>query len=251
MKTFGTKSAFTLIELLVVIVIIAVFAAMLLPAGGGSRKARRIICEMNLKQIGENFTAWSQEHQGKFPMQVYAKDGGTLDFIQSGNASVHFLALTNSGLTSVHHDINAYSKDGKNYQTINSYTNYGIEMKALVCPSDSIRRDSLYSKNSISELVDTNISYFVGADATPNNSKSILSGDRNLQMDSAPVKPGLLELSAKSQVGWTEELHFLKSSSGSGGNILFADGHVEYLKPKNLNSAFHNQPLATNRLCVP
>jgi prepilin-type N-terminal cleavage/methylation domain-containing protein len=178
MKTLSAKakiSGLTLIELLVVIFVIAVLAALLFPATGGKRKAQTISCMFNLKQIDESFVAWSKTHYEKLPMQVPSKDGGTLDFIQSGSAVIHFLALTN----------------------------YGVEPKWLVCPSDE-RSDSIYLKKSVSELTDTNISYFVGINATLNNPKSILAGDRNLQIDGLPTKPGLFDLTEKSQVGWTE-----------------------------------------------
>lgn len=253
MKTLSAKakiSGFTLVELLLVIVVIAVFAAMLIPPTGGKWKAQRISCMINLKQIDESFVAWSKTHYGKLPMQVPSKEGGTLDFIQSGSAVIHFIALTNSGPISVHRDIDTYYQDGTNYQKLNSYTNYGIEPKWLVCPSDE-RRDSIYLKKSASECTDTNISYFVGINATLNNPKSLLAGDRNLQIDGLPTKPGLLDLTQKSRVGWTEELHYSKSTSTAGGNILFADGHVEFIKSKALDSAFQSQGLTTNRFAVP
>lgn len=129
MKTLSAKakiSGLTLIELLLVICVIAVLAALLLPFNDAHNRARIINCQNNLKGIDESFVAWSQKHDGKLPMQVSSNEGGTLDFIQSGNVSIHFLALTNSGLTFVHHDIDAYSRDGKDYQRINSYTNWNL-----------------------------------------------------------------------------------------------------------------------------
>jgi prepilin-type processing-associated H-X9-DG protein len=253
MKTLSAKakiSGLTLIELLVIIFVIAVLAAMMLPATGGKWKAQQINCANNLKSIDESFTAWSQKHDGKLPMQVSSKEGGTMDFIQSGSAIVHFLALTNSGQVFMRQSIFSYSQDGTNYQKINSYTNYGIEPRSLVCSSDE-RSDSIYSKKLISEFADTNISYFVGVDSTLNNPKSILAGDRHLQVDGLSAKPGLLDLTLKSLVSWSEELHYKKSTSTAGGNILFADGHVEFLKSKQLNSVFQSQGSATNRFAVP
>ena len=144
-----------------------------------------ISCKMNLKSIDEDFVAWAQTHDGKLPIQAPSKEGGTQDFIQSGHATVHFLVLTNSGRTFVHHDVVSYSQDGTNYNRMNSYTNYGIEPRCLACASDE-RSGSIYLKKSVSEFTDTNISYFVGVDATLNNPKSILAGDRHLQIDGFP-----------------------------------------------------------------
>jgi prepilin-type processing-associated H-X9-DG protein/prepilin-type N-terminal cleavage/methylation domain-containing protein len=249
MKTLSAKakiSGFTLIELLVVICVIAVLATLLLPATGGKWKAQKISCANNLKNIDESFVAWSQRHDGKLPMQIPSKDGGTMDFISGGSAAVHFLTLTNSDLPFVHRDIVTFEQNGTNSQRLNSYTNYGIETRWLICPSDENRNDWPYKK-SVSEIVDTNISYFVDVDAKLNNPKSIFIGDRNLDVNGTPAKSVLLEFNPKSSVGWTEELHY-SQSHGARGNILFADGHVEFLKSKALNSAFQS---GTNRLAIP
>lgn len=219
MKIFSAKnkiSGFNLVELLVIIGIIAVLAAMLLPPVSGKWKAQQINCANNLKMLDQSFVASFHDHNRRLPMQVPLKDGGTMDLIPSGSAVVHFLALTN----------------------------YGIEPKRLICPSDT---RWIYDK-PISELTDTNISYFVGVDAKINDPKSIFIGDRNLEVNGTPTKSGLLELAPKTLVGWTKELHYSKSSSTAYGNILFADGHVEFLKSKALNSAFQS---GTNRLAIP
>ena len=65
------NKAFTLIELLVVIAIIAILAALLLPAlAAAKRKAQRINCVSNLKQVGIAFRLWEGDNGDRYPMAV-------------------------------------------------------------------------------------------------------------------------------------------------------------------------------------
>ena len=62
------KKAFTLIELLVVIAIIAILAALLLPAlAAAKRKAQRINCVNNLKQVNLAFRIWEGDNRTSIP----------------------------------------------------------------------------------------------------------------------------------------------------------------------------------------
>jgi prepilin-type N-terminal cleavage/methylation domain-containing protein len=76
------NKAFTLIELLVVIAIIAILAALLLPAlAAAKRKAQRINCVSNIKQVGIAFRLWEGDNGDRYPMAVSTAQNGAKEKI--------------------------------------------------------------------------------------------------------------------------------------------------------------------------
>lgn len=128
----------------------------------------------------------------------------------------------------------------------NAVANYIKNPRVFVCPTDEVK--TVATNNA--QLHNQNVSYFVGLNSGTNDAVSILTGDRHLQANGKPVKPGLFVYSNNLPMNWTLELHG-KVKTAPIGIVGFMDGHIETIRGYNLNSIFQRQGSITNRLCVP
>ena len=238
------KKAFTLIELLVVIAIIAILAAMLLPAlAAAKRKAQKINCVNNLKQVGLAFRIWEGDNGDKSPMALTSVQGGGQDFIgYAGNTGT-----PTAGFVSVPYVLSCMSNELST-------------AKVLYCPSDSVRAaGSNFVASATSATGGTfnnnNVSYFVCGDAQDAYPQMILSGDRNIGTTTAQgaAAPSISEtdsttasstsgatgiVPAGTYIAWTSgDLH-LKT-----GNLGLTDGSVQTTTVSAMQTSFNN---ATN-----
>jgi hypothetical protein len=93
-------------------------------------------------------------------------------------------------------------------------------------------------------LRNSNISFFVGVDASETNPQLILSGDRNIT-NGTPIKNGILEVSSNQPAGWAAEMH------NKVGNVALSDGSLQQISSTGLRSAIENSGGFTNRLQMP
>jgi competence protein ComGC len=209
------EQGLTLIEIFVILAVIAALAALLLPTLIKDKvRAQRINCVSCLKQIGLATRVWEGDHKDLYPMQVSSTNGGTMEFITGTNAWRHFQVMSNELSTPW----------------------------VLLCPAES---DRLRARaTNFDFLSNSNLSYFVGIDASETNPQLILTGDRNIT-NGASVKNGVLDLTTNTAAGWTAELH------NGVGDIGMSDGSVQQFSMTSLRDTVASSGLATNRLQVP
>src|ERR1043165_6891385 len=188
--------AFTLIELLVVIAIIAILAALLLPALAASKaRAKRIECINNLKQVSRAFRLWANDNESKYPWQVAAANGGSMD---TGDWVDHYRVVSN------HFD----------------------STKILVCPTDK-ERGAAADWASLDGF--GTFSFFIGTDSSEGNPESIVAGDRNVTSGQ-----GGFDFKWDSNYGtsvdatWDDKLHVKQ------GNITLSDGSAHEVRDLQL-----------------
>jgi prepilin-type N-terminal cleavage/methylation domain-containing protein/prepilin-type processing-associated H-X9-DG protein len=231
------KKAFTLIELLVVIAIIAILAAMLLPVlAAAKRRAQRINCVSNLKQVNLSFRIWEGDNNNNYPMAISTSLGGAEEDVVC-QASTAYSKL--SGMTNI----------------FCVMSNELSTPKILVCPSDVAHNTAAtnfaelaYQGGSPGQGTNA-VSYFVCGDATEAYPQMIMVGDRNIGITPTPPAQNInITMSTAksfdyynisgSMWAWSANDLHLKV-----GNIGFADGSVAEESASGLDNAL---VLATN-----
>jgi hypothetical protein len=208
------RRAITRIEVVVIIALWIIGAfVVLIPQNAERHRAQRLNCASNLKCIGLAFKLWAGDNQDRHPMQVPMAQGGSLESVPTGLVFPHFLVMSNELATP----------------------------KLLYCSADGARACAA----NFASLTDTQISYFVGVDATNHSFSTWLSGDRNLTTNGSPIARGLVAITTNMVVGWQANMH------NKAGNVLLVGGSVQQPSSQELPALFTQSPFPTNRFAVP
>lgn len=183
-----SATAFTLIDLAVTLLVCGLLLSLAIPFVMRERqRSQRITCTNYLMQIGFSLKTWALDHNNLYPTQVSVTNGGSLEFVNSGQAFRHFQVMSNELSTP----------------------------KVLACPGDARK-----PAKSFTALANSNLSYFLNVDADDRNPDSVQAGDRNITNGTSPVN-GLLILQSNQPAGWTPAIHHGLCQ------VLLEDGSVQ------------------------
>jgi prepilin-type N-terminal cleavage/methylation domain-containing protein/prepilin-type processing-associated H-X9-DG protein len=251
----GRKSGFTLIELLVVIAIIAILAAILFPVFARAREnARRSSCQSNLKQQGIGFAQYIQDYDGQYPY-------GCDKFVDTANVG-------NQNYNSEHDYGGACNTQNTREHWMDKLQPYIKSKQVFTCPSAGLYHNTATQNSWVSinrapdgEGADSShisvyIAYsyncdYIGGCGTGNGglgawaakeaqlenaSGTILVTDGGGFSNWSGGYPGNSSYWYRIQMDSVgghvpnTQTGILQSQHFDGANLLFADGHVKWLK---------------------
>ncbi|MDW8290548.1 MAG: prepilin-type N-terminal cleavage/methylation domain-containing protein [Armatimonadota bacterium] len=207
-----TRKGFTLVELLVVIAIVAILSSVLMPVFGRARAAARsTACVSNLRQIGQAFGMYAQDWEGNLPavmpyVSVAPVGRAWMPALQPYVSDARIWVCPENTLP-----VPSYA-----YNTLLGFprlmgTHYGyggVSLEAITVPTNT----------------------FLAYD-TPNQRADAnnLNGAMGSYMIS--VLPGqLAERHPEWEAEYRERVAWQRPRHRDGNNIVFADGHVQWVR---------------------
>lgn len=209
--------AFTRLELAAVLVMLFLLGAVVLPGLAQHRAAAdRIACLNNLRQVGQAFRQWAEEHDGKTPLwlgwdgRTSPADGGMAGYPPSG-PSLWFL------MTVISNDL--------------------VRPSLLYCPSgiglEAAEFSSSRNGGFLNPYYRNNaVSYWLGMHNHPDYPQALLAGDFNLQTNGVRRCAVATNVwAATIQAPYADNTRWIGSGDGPPfhgdvGNVLLNDGQA-------------------------
>ncbi len=211
------KRAFTLIELLVVIAIIAILAAILFPVFARAREnARRSSCQSNFKQIGLGIAQYTQDYDERFPFNYGFGAGG----MYSDSFDIYNFSTPPAGYISWMNGIFPYTKSWQLLRCPSATQSAGAP------PVGNSSTNYIVNGVVIVALNPPDVRNTISLAAISNTADIIILQEGQEYSAYSSVRPF-----RNTSTTATRALHAsFGSSHFDGGNYLFVDGHVKWLK---------------------
>jgi len=225
------QTGFTLIELLVVIAIIAILAAILFPVFARAREnARRASCSSNLRQIGLAVMQYVQDYDEKYPklnniIDNQIPDAPSVIWTRTGTSTYNWLWMTQvypyvksaqvfrcpSFAATPDYDSYINMNYGANTMVIRTEAAGSLSVAALqaVASTYMILDAGTYQMSYTRVASPASFTYVPGTAAFANSGSSV-------------------DTRFNAPQDWQKGRHF------HGVNVIFADGHVKWLKSSDV-----------------
>lgn len=236
------RRAFTLLELLAVLFIIAIVTAVLLPTTTRTRRGHSnlVRCGSNLRQIGQAILLYSNENKGNYPRVTYAPGLGPVFSDDASNGAVPRSPFGADGLPGL---VAANDIPAAMFLLIRTQD---VTPEVFVCPSSNAEKDLFGTSagaNALNKSSFTawrkNLSYGLAnpyPDAAAVNLgyvwNSTLGAEFAVAADINPGVGGGYDVAAATETSGAAAMQRANSPNhqGAGQNVLFGDGHVEFVQ---------------------